>query len=204
MIKLEAQKRESSLKDFSEVLGNIYGHNKENISVIMDYNNFEKVYNEAGTSSVITININGEDHEVIIKDIQIDPRKDRFHHIDFYEFTRGEKIEATVSLNFVGEAPAEKLGMVLNTARTEVSIIALPKNLPSEIEIDLSVLVDGNSVIRLGDLNLAEGVELVDNPEEAIISVVAAKEVGEEDDSEEPDLKTEEEEAEDNEEKKED
>ncbi|HIP21554.1 MAG TPA: 50S ribosomal protein L25 [Candidatus Pacebacteria bacterium] len=188
MIKLKAQKREDSSKDFSQVLGVVYGHNKENISVTMDYNEFEKVYNEAGMSSVITIDVEGDEHDVVIKDFQIDPRKDRFHHVDFYEFTKGQKMEATVSLKFIGEAPAEKLGMVLNIAITEVSIISLPKDLPSEIEVDLSVLVDGNSVIRLGDLNISDAVELVDEPEETVISVVAAREVGEDDDNEAPDL----------------
>ena len=191
MIKIKAQKREASLKSFSQVLGVIYGHNKENISITMDYNEFEKVFNEAGMSSVITIDIEGDEHNVVIKDVQIDPRKDRFHHVDFYEFTKGQKMEATVSLKFIGEAPAEKLGMVLNTAMTEISISSLPKNLPSEIEVDLSVLIDGNSSIRLADINLPEDVEIIGDSEEAVVSVVAAREVGEEDNNDEPDLSVE-------------
>jgi large subunit ribosomal protein L25 len=188
MIKLKAEKREGSEKEFTEVLGNVYGHNKDNISIKMVYSEFEKAYKEAGTSSIIVLDIDGEEHEVIIKDIQIDPRKDRIHHVDFYEFTRGEEMEATVALKFIGEAPAEKLGMVLNTAKTEVEVKAMPKDLPSEIEVDLSVLVDGDSVIRNSDLNLPEGVKILGEPDEAIVSVVAAKEVGEEDDNEAPDL----------------
>lgn len=193
MFKLKAQKREGSSREFTEVLGNIYGHNKENVSIIMDYSEFEKIYEEAGLSSVIVIDVDGEDHEVVVKDIQIDPRKDRYHHIDFYAFTRGQKMEAIVSLNFTGEAPAEKAGMILNTARTEVSIIALPKDLISEIEVDLSALIDGDSVIRLGDLSIPDTIELVDNAEETVVSVVVAKEVGEEDSDEAPDLAVEEE-----------
>ncbi len=191
-MKLKAQKRDNSKKDFSEVLGVVYGHNKENISVIMDYNEFEKIYNKGGMSSVISLDIDGEELDVVIKDFQIDPKKDRIHHVDFYQFTKGEKMEATVSLNFIGEAPAEKLGMVLNTAKTEITISALPKDLPSEIEVDLSVLVDGDSVIRNSDLNITDGVEILGDPEEAIVSVVVAKEVGEEDNDEAPDLSEEE------------
>jgi len=188
MIKLKAEKREGSQKEFTEVLGNIYGHKKDNVSIKMNYSDFEKVYNEAGMSSVITIDVDGEEHDVVIKEVQVDPVKDRIHHVDFYEFTRGEKMEATVSLKFVGEAPAEKLGMVLNTAKTEIEIEALPKDLPSEIEVDLSVLENGDSVIRAADLKLPEGVKIVGDPEEAIVSVVAAKEVGEEDDNTAPEL----------------
>ncbi len=187
-MKLKAEKRDSSQKDFTEVLGVVYGHNKDNISVKMNYSDFEKVYQEAGTSSVIELDIDGDIHEVVIKEIQIDPRKDRIHHVDFYEFTRGEKMEAVVALKFTGEAPAEKLGMVLNTAKTEIEIEALPKDLPSEIEVDLSVLENGDSVIRAADLKLPEGVSLVGDPEETIVSVVVAKEVGEEDDNTAPEL----------------
>ena len=175
MIKLEARKRDGSSKDFSEVLGVVYGHNKDNVSIVFNYADFEKVYNEAGTSTVIKLVIDGEEKDVIIKDIQIDPRKDRYHHIDFYEITKGETMETVVPLKFIGEAPAEKLGMVLNTAKTEVEIEAMPKDLPSEVEVDLSVLVDGDSVIRLKDLNLPAGVKLVGDEEEVVVSVVEAK-----------------------------
>jgi large subunit ribosomal protein L25 len=203
-MKLKAEKREGSQKEFTDVLGNVYGHKKENISVRMNYTDFEKAYKEVGTSSVLVLDVDGEEHEVIVKDIQIDPRKDRIHHVDFYEFTRGEKMEATVSLVFVGEAPAEKLGMVLNTAKTEIDVEAMPKDLPSEIEIDLSVLVDGNSVIRAEDLNLPEGVELVGEKEETIVSVVAAREVGEEDDATAPEFTEDGEKTDDKEEEKQD
>ena len=188
MIKLEAKKRDGSTKEFTEVFGNIYGRNKENISILVNYTDFEKAYNEAGESSIISLDIEGDSHEVVVKEVQVDPRKDRYHHVDFYEFTRGEKMEANVSLKFIGEAPAEKLGMVLNTAKTEVDVEALPKDLPKEIEVDLSVLIDNDSVIRLGDLKLPEGVELVGDKEEVVVSVLLAKEVGEEDSNEEPNL----------------
>jgi len=175
MTKLEARKRETSAKDFTEVLAVVYGNKKDPVSLVLNYTDFEKVYKEAGTSSVITLSVEGDEKDVIIKDIQIDPRKDRIHHVDFYEVTKGEEMEATVSLNFTGEAPAEKLGMVLNTAKTEVEIKAMPKDLPSEIDVDLSVLVDGDSVIRLKDLNLPAGVKLVGDEEEVVVSVVEAK-----------------------------
>jgi large subunit ribosomal protein L25 len=192
-MKLKAEKREGSQKEFNQVLGNIYGHKKDNVSIKIDYSEFEKIYKEAGMSSVISLDVDGQEHEVVIKEIQVDPRKDRIHHIDFYEFTRGEKMEATVTLKFVGEAPAEKLGMILNTAKTEVEVSALPKDLPSEIEVDLSILVDGNSVIRLADLKISENVEILGETEETVVSVVVAKEVGEEDDNTAPELSAEEE-----------
>ena len=188
MLKIKGEKRTGSEKDFSEILGIIYGHKTESLPVKVNYSEFEKIYKEVGTSAVFVLDIDGEEFEVIIKDIQVDPRKDRIHHIDFYAITRGEEMEAIVALNFVGEAPAEKLGMVLNTAKTEVEVKALPKDLPKEIDVDLSQLVDGDSVIRLKDLKLPEGVKFVGDEEETIVSVVAAKEVGEEGNNKGPDL----------------
>ena len=191
-MKLKAEKREGSQKEFTEVLGNVYGHNKENVSIKINYSDFEKVYQEAGSSSLITLDVDGSEYEVIIKEIQIDPRKDRVHHVDFYEVTRGQEMEANVSLKFVGEAPVEKIGMIVNTAKSEIEIKAKPKDLPHEIEVDLSVLTESDSVIRANDLNLPEGVSVVNDPEETIISVVAAKEVGEEDDNTAPEFNEEE------------
>ena len=98
MLNLKVKKRTNKEIEFGEILGNIYGNKKKNISVKFDYLDFEKIYKQAGNSSIITLMIDKEKYEVIIKEIQIDPVKDRFRHVDFYIITKGELVEAVVPL----------------------------------------------------------------------------------------------------------
>jgi len=191
---LKAKKREAgSKKTINEVFGNIYGKGKENIHVIFRYPEVEKVLKESGTSEVITIDVDGEKHDVVIKDVDIDPRKDRFYHIDFYEFTKGEVMETEVPLTFVGEAEAEKKGGVLNYALDKIDIEVLPKDLPKNIEVDLNQLKEVGDVIRVSDLDIPASVKVLNDMDTVVVSVVEAKAVEEEGDSEGPNLEAEQE-----------
>lgn len=207
MIKLTGQKRELG-QDFDErkeLRGIIYGGGvDENIIIMMDYNEFAKIYKEAGTSQIINLNIDKDSYKVLVKDIDLNPVTDNFRHIDFYAITENEKMEVNVPFEFIGESSAEKLGNILNKIMLDISINSLPKDIPAHIEIDLSVLETVSDSIRLEDIKLPEGVSFTtENMKEVIVSVSIPKEEVEEEsvESEVAENKTEETS---NEEKKED
>jgi large subunit ribosomal protein L25 len=88
-----------------------------------------------------------------------------------------EEVEAEVRLVFVGEAPAVKeKGGNLVTSMDHLKIKCLPKDLPHEISIDLSSLVDFGDSITVGSLALPSGVTVEDDPSATIASVAAVKE----------------------------
>lgn len=165
-----------------------YGPKEATQSISVDEIKFMKVYEEAGESSVVTLKGAGEDHEVLIHDIQFDPIKGRPLHVDFYVIEKGKKVAVDVPLEFEGVAPAEKtLGGVLVKVLHEVEIEAMPKDLPHEIKVDISSLVDFDAVIHAKDLILPAGVELITDPEETVALVQEPKDE-EEEPAEAPDL----------------
>lgn len=195
MTTLEFTKRDGlvstkTVRKEGEVPAVFYGPKEGTQSISVDEIKFMKVYEEAGESSVVTLRGDGAEHEVLIHDIQFDPIKGRPLHIDFYVIEKGKKVTVHVPLEFEGSAPAEKtLGGVLVKVLHELEIEAMPKDLPHELVVDISSLVDFDSVIHAKDIKLPSGVTLISDEEETIALVQAPKEE-EEEVSVAPDLST--------------
>ncbi len=165
----------------TELAGVLYGPGVKNESLKLDYKEFEKIYKEAGSSSLITLGLGTKKNIVLIHDIQKDPLKGNFIHADFYQPNLKEKIEAKISLVFNGESEAVKdLGGTLIKDIHELEVKALPQDLPKEIEVDISRLKAMNSVIMVKDLNVADGVEIIKDPNEIVASIAAVEKVEEE------------------------
>jgi len=114
----------------------------------------------------------GAAHKVLIQDVQRDPLLGRILHVDFREVKMDEKLEAEIKLEFVGEAPAVKAhGGILVRAKEHVSVRALPGDLVHEITVDLSSLANINDSIKVGDLKVPMGIEILDGEEE-IVAVI--------------------------------
>jgi len=154
-----------------------YGPKQTSTSVKIKEGDFIKAYAEAGESSVLILDDGTEQHEALIHDVQFDAVSSRPVHVDFYVIEKGKKVEVAVPLEFIGQAPAEKtLGGVLVKVAHEIEIKALAKDLPHNIEVDVSSLVDFDSQIHASDIKLPAGVELVTDAEEVIVLVQAHKE----------------------------
>lgn len=178
--RLEMGKKVKTLRAEGQCPAVIYGPElKENVYIKMREADMRKLYNEAGESSIINLTVEGakEPMEVLIKDVEYDPITQFVTHVDFYKIKRGQKIEASVELKFIGEAPAVKiLGGVLVVSIDEVTIKCLPKDLMSEIQVDLSGLKTFEDSIHIKDLNLTEGVEIMADANETVAAVSEIKE----------------------------
>lgn len=168
-----------NLRQQSLVPGVVYGDIKENINIQMDSVKLEKLYNEAGESSIINLQIEGEKEpmEVLIKDVSYDPLLMKINHIDFYKIKRGQKIDAAVGIKFINQSPAVKeLGGVLVEALDEVEIRCLPKDLIAEIKVDLSVLKTFDDSVYVKDLKVPAEVEILASLDEVVASVIPPRE----------------------------
>lgn len=183
---LEAQKRDTKenlehLRKGGLVPAVVYGPKQEALSIKMDLKSFIKAYKEAGESTVVELSVDGETHDVLIHDMDIEAVKGDVLHVDFYAIEKGKKVTVHVPLEFVGESVAEKnLGGVIVKVMHEVEIEAMPKDLPHEIEVSIESLVDLESQIHASDLKMPSGVTLITEPEEVIVLVQAHKEETEE------------------------
>ena len=100
----------------------------------------------------------------------------RVSHIDFFEVSMDEKLEAHIPLEFINESPAvRELGGILVKTLEEVEVTCLPKDLPHSIAIDLSTLVDFSIHIQVKDLVLPEGVKILTDELTTIVLVEAPR-----------------------------
>lgn len=178
--KLSANKREKRgerVRTNSVLPAVVYGAGKDNISLVLDYNGFVKLHETAGVSSLIDLSIDDkDDSKVLIHNLQYDPVTDRVNHVDLRRIEMGKEMTATIVLNFIGEAPAVKEAggtLVKNTESLEVK--CLPKDLVSEIEVDLSSLKTFDDVLRVKNLSIPSGIEVTSpTPEDVVAKAVPA------------------------------
>lgn len=190
-MKIKAEKREikgrkvKQLREKGLVPGEVYGGDFDNIHISIPANNLMKVYKEAGGNTVIDLEIGKESYPTLITDIQIDAISDKPLSVDFYKFKEGQKIETEVPINFIGESPLEKEGFVLVKVMRELKIESTPADLPSEVEVDMSEIRSEDDMVYAKDIKLPKGVEILDSPDTAIITIAEKREEAEEEPEEE-------------------
>ncbi len=178
-ITLNVEKREGKAGE-NKIPGVVYGPKQPSVSLAIDKRAFEKTLEEAGESTVINLEGLGETMEVLVHDVDFDPVKGGVRHVDFYAIERGKEVTVDVPLEFIGEAPALKLGGVLTKALHEIEVTCRPSKLPKEIVVDVSSLNTFEDSIRVKDLNLPEGVKAENDPEETVAVLVPVEEEKEE------------------------
>ena len=160
-----------SLRDGGFIPAVLYGPKEAAASISIDARKLENIWHEAGETTVITLKGAGADKDTLIHDAQIHPVTGKLVHVDFYVLEKGKKIEIEVPLEFIGEAPAEKLGHIVVKSLHEIEIEVAPAELPRSLDVDLSVLVDLESRITAADIKLPPSAMLITDPEEIVASV---------------------------------
>ena len=180
MIKLTAKIREEMgrktriLKDSGRVPAVIYGHGIKNASLDLDYKEFIKALKEAGESSLIEMQVEGEKGTrlVLVHDLQKDPVSDKYIHVDFFETSAKEEVEVGVLLVIEGTSLAVKdLGGTLVQYINELEIKAMPQDLPHDIKVVIDGLNTFEDRILVKDLILPKGIKVLTKPDEIVVSV---------------------------------
>ena len=162
--------------------GIVYGkHIKEPIAVACPRNDLIKKYKEAGYSTPITLSGENIDQLVLIQDIQLDPVTDVLLHIDFLAVNKDEKVTTEIPVKMIGESPIEKLWTgKIQLLKDFIEVEAFPQDLPHDVTIDISAIQTINDVIFVRDLKFSGKVEVLDDPEQAIVTVLIMTEEVEE------------------------
>lgn len=178
MESLKVQKREIVGKKVNQIRKKggipavIYGQKIKSMNLTVEYIPFEKIYQKVGNSTLINLKIDDQEMPVLIHQIFHNAVSSKIDHIDFYKIKYGQKLTASVELNFFGEPKAVKeLGGTLVVKIKKVEIKCLPKDLISEIKVDLNTLKSFDDVIHINDLKVPETIEILENPDIAIASV---------------------------------
>lgn len=182
MLSLDVEKRDSKIAAAKVRSGNklpaiYYGPKQASTSVSIPMSEFKKVWKKAGESSVIILKDGKEEHEALIHEIDLHPVTGEPRHADFYVIEKGKKVEVSVPLVFTGVSSAvkDKAGILVKVIR-EIEIEAAPKDLPHELVVDISKLVELSDVIYVKDIKAPAGVEFKLEPDEVVASISEAVE----------------------------
>ncbi len=178
-MKLEVAKRTGSAaaaRAAGLVPAVVYGPKQEPISITVEKVLFTKTLEAAGESTIINLVGLDEELEVLIHDVAFNPAKGGVDHADFYAIERGKELTTNVALEFIGEAPATKLGSVLNKTLHEVEVTCRPSVLPSHIDVDISGMMDDEAFIAVKDLVVPAGVKIENDPELMVATISPARE----------------------------
>jgi large subunit ribosomal protein L25 len=196
MISLTVEKREQgaslgALRKAGRMPAVFYGRKQRSVPISIPVADFIKVWKKVGESGVVTVKLGADELESLIYEVDLDPLTDKPRHADFYVFEKGQRIKIKVPIEFSGVSPAVKdLGAVLVKVLRELEIEAAPKDLPREVKVDISSLVDFKSQLLAKQSVLPAGVTLLTSPDEVVALVYEPKEIVEEAAPIAPDLST--------------
>ncbi|MFT7560129.1 MAG: large subunit ribosomal protein L25 [Flavobacteriales bacterium] len=142
----------------------VYGGSKKPQMISILFKELVKqLENEAFYSHVITLDIEGKEQSVILKDLQRHPAKLAIYHADFLRVSKTKKFQTKAPLHFINEESSigvKQQGGIVTHAITELEISCLPGDLPEYIEVDLAE-VEAGQIIHISDIKLPKGVESV-------------------------------------------
>ncbi|MGH8203738.1 MAG: 50S ribosomal protein L25/general stress protein Ctc, partial [Steroidobacteraceae bacterium] len=153
------------LRHLGKVPAILYGGRRDARALLVDHTKLAKLMDdERFYSTILTLKVGSQQQAAVLKDVQRHPWKNQVMHIDFQRVLEDEMIRMRVPLHFKGGAEAmgvKEQGGVLSHVRNDVELTCLPKDLPEFVEVDVSGL-EINQVVKLSDLKLPAGVEIVD------------------------------------------
>jgi len=180
MLVLKAEKRKLTgkkvrkLRKEGEVPAVLYGPEIKNISLKLNLKEFERIYKEAGETSLISLEVENDKFSVLVYDVEKDSLTNEPIHVDFYQPILTKEVEAFVPLVFEGESLAVKdLGGTLVKEIQGVKVSALPQNLPHEIKVDIDSLKTFEDEILIKDLKVPNNVKVLKDLNEVVAIVIA-------------------------------
>jgi large subunit ribosomal protein L25 len=184
-VTLEVARREQSGKGVARKLradgkipAVVYGGHREPVAIEVDRKAVSELVqkSEHGVRSVFLLKMAGTDQQrhAMIKEVTIDPVSRKMMHIDFVRVVMDEKVRVTVPVHLHGTSIGVKEGGLLDFQVRDIHIECLPNAIPDSIEVDVSPL-GSHDYYRVKDLNLPEGVKVLDDPERVVVGVTHAR-----------------------------
>jgi large subunit ribosomal protein L25 len=180
-IKLQVKERESRgsadarrLRREGFIPGVLYGSGKQPHAICIPERDLRRVLTgQGGLHAILDVVLEGQKttHASILKDYQQDPIRGHISHVDLQEVRLDQTIQATVTVQLIGEPAGAKEGGVLSQVQREIRVEALPMEVPEHIDLDVSGMGIGDS-LRLADLAPLDGVTYLDDPEETVLASV--------------------------------
>ena len=153
---------------------NLFGHKIEPMTLQCDTLQLKNAMARTGTTGLLSLKIDNakKPRSVMFREVQREPVTGELLHIDLYQVNMDEKIRVEVPIVIIGEAPALRMKEnYLAHELTSLFIECLPGKIPNRVEVDISSLAEAGQGVHVKDLNLGEGITIVNSPEQAVAKV---------------------------------
>jgi large subunit ribosomal protein L25 len=175
---LQAKERKSlrhstltNLRNEGNIPAVVYGSEQESKPIYLSEAELIKTIKDVGRNGVISLNVEGNQQNVVLTDYQSDPLKKGIVHADFLAVDMNKNLTADVRVVLVGDALGVKDGGVMQQSLHEVSVTATPANIPQSIEVDVTGL-QVNENITISDLKANKGYEINHEDDEVVASIL--------------------------------
>jgi len=169
-----------------EIPAVLYGL-KDNLSFSVCPDNLKDILTAKGQNALIDLNLEGnKKRKVILKEFQSHPLKERWVHVDFLEVDVTKTVKVSVNVHLIGKSAGEKMGGLVNQVLKSIHVECLPVDIPQSVDLDVTA-VELGQVLHVSDLSLPDKVKILNQPNEAVVSVHLEK-VKEEETTEDEEL----------------
>ena len=148
---------------------------KDNLNLTVNPKELKKLLEAKGRNALIELEIEGDSkRSVVVKEYQSHPLRSGWVHADFLEVDVTKKIKVRVPVVLVGNSPGEKMGGLINHILRNIEVESIPMNIPEKIEVQMDG-VKLDDVVHVSDLAVGEGVEILNDPKDAVVTVHVEK-----------------------------
>ncbi len=170
-------KKLKKLRKDGVVPGNIFGTAYKSQAVSVDLKDFNRAFKVAGETGIVYLKLDKQEIPTLISNVHTHPVKDLTLHVDFRKVDLTKTVETQVPIKVVGESIAvEQKGGVLLTQLHEVTVEALPQDIPHGIEVDISKIQEVGEEIKVADLPKSDKFKIMEEPDKVVVSVIEHKE----------------------------
>ncbi len=154
----------------------LYGEQKEPVSLKLPEGDIERLLSHGGSHSILNLEIDGssEKNLAMIKDVQHKTLTSKVQHVDLIRISLDKKVEVRIELKLINTENISKKGGIINQIMNELYVECFPDKIPEIIEVDLSDAAPGDS-FNVADINVPEGVAVLDEATEVVIAILAPK-----------------------------
>ena len=152
----------------------LFGRGIDSLSLQCETSGLIRVLAEAGQTRLVGLKIAGEKkpRSVLVRGVQVSPVKSGLIHVDFFQVSLAERVRVDVPIILTSEAPITKQKeYILVQDMDSLSVECLPADMPNEATLDLAVLTEPDQSLKVGDIDLGEGVTIIDDPEHVVARI---------------------------------
>lgn len=166
-------KKAKSLVNEGNTLANIFGKGRESIAAYGEVGVIDKVVSAAGKNHPIEITLedDGETVLALVNEVERDFKTSQIHHVTFQVVIKGQKVSTEVPIEFIGDAPATKTGLIVVTSLDVVEVETIPSKIPETIQLSLESLVEDGDSLHVSDLKVDSAVVIKNDPDQLVVKV---------------------------------